>query len=194
MNRRVQIQGYEKNYSRMFLLPMVGLNYKLLPSNFVNSYILDDYKVVVVYDTTEELDSFFNDHIVTIKTYNNYLIHIEPLDDELVLYFQVPDHYKEDYDKFLRGEYSKFSNDYKTLLTIAYGRKSRKTDHLVTEYDVIIPLDFKRKQIASYLSTDNSEVNYQDIKEVWSKPDLDKEKFIAIDQLIQTQNTHTQQL
>jgi hypothetical protein len=180
VNRRLEIEGFRKNLSRVFLLPMCSMNYKIIPSNFVNSYIEDNYRLVVVFDKTEGHDDAFVKYIASIRINNSNLTHIDEYEDEIVLYFNIPAKYRDDYDRFIEGSYSKFSDEYKNVLKNAYGQKTIKDGHEVTEWNVIHPQDFKRKQIAEYLSSEGSIIDYTMIKEVLRKPDLDREKFTPI--------------
>lgn len=187
MNRRIEIEGSKKNLSRAFILPMVGINYKNLPSNFINCYIKVDnenYYCMLVFDKTRDYDEIFYHFMNNIHTNNKHLLKYDDLEEEVIFIFKIPEILKEDFKFFMDGKYSKFSEEYKKVLCNFFGRKSKQEDYTVTEYNAIYPEDFKRKQIASYLSYENSEIDWKLIKEVLHRPDLEREIFKSIDVLL----------
>lgn len=187
MNRRIEIEGNKKNLSRAFILPMVGINYKTLPNNFINSYITTNDEIIIVFDKTYEYNEifyrFFEHCKSNIKNYKNY----EEESDEIALMFDIPQVFKEEFEIFLLGKYSKFSEDYKRIICNFFGSKSIKDLRTVTEYNVIYPEDFKRKQIANWLSVDKSIVDWKSIVEVIDKPDLSREMYKPINILLAQQ-------
>lgn len=186
MNRRRKIEGYRNsNLSKTFVLPMVGINHKDrdFPLNFINSYVTNDYHIIMVFDKTENYDETFYRFLSRMKS-SRHLAGYEDLEDEAVIILSIPDFCKPDYDCFIEGKYSRFSESYKSVISMFFGKKTIKDGHTVTEYNTIYPEDFKRKQIAEYLSTEGSEIDYRDIKEVLHKPDLDKEMYTPLDVLL----------
>lgn len=188
MNRRIEIEGTKKNLNRAFILPMCGINYKILPINFINSYITLDYQVVLVFDKSEgyntEFQMFLNHVQENIRSYVSFEDNI----DEVDIIFQVPEIFRKEFDLFIDGRYSKFSEYYKRIICNFFGRKTIKDDSKVTEYNIIYPEDFKRKQIADSLSIERSEVDWKSIIEVIDKPDLNREIYIPID-ILKAQRT-----
>lgn len=186
MNRRREIENKKKNYCCSFILPMVGVNYKNLPTNFINAYITSDYGINMVFDKTEDYDVIFYHYVDNLKTKNVYLNNHLEEEDEVILKFNIPKLYHEEFELFKIGKYSQFDNNYKKLLVSYFGQKSMKDSHLVYEYNVIYPQDFKRQQIAErlYDSRDLKE-GLKFITEVLDTPDLNKEIFKTIDELLQ---------
>lgn len=187
MNRRIEIEGSKKNLSRIFILPMVGINYKQLPSNFLNSYFKinnENYYSILIFDKTVDYDEIFYHFMNNVKTNNRHLEQCDILEDEVVFIFKIPEIFKNEVTLFMDGAYSKFSEDYKQVICNFFGRKSIQDHHTVTEYNTIYPEDFKRKQIAKNLSSVVSEVDWRVIKEVLHRPDLDKEVYKPIDVLL----------
>lgn len=184
MNRRKSIENSKKNLSRIFVLPMVGINYKQLPSNFINSYILNDYKCALVFNKLEDYDEIYYHFMRRIMDTNTNFLEYMDLEDETVFILTIQNKYKADFDLFVKGAYSEFSEPYKKVISGFFGKQSIPKGHLVTEYNVIYPEDFKRKQIAEHLSYKNSKVDENLIKEVLDKPDLTNELFIHIDVLV----------
>lgn len=162
---------------------MVGINDSCLPSSFINSYITLDYKAVIVFNKLEEdkeIDNFLN-----YINNNDNLKEIITEEDEYVLIFQVKD--EEDitnFNKFLSGKYSEFTEKYKNKIRNYHGRETIKENYTVTPYNVIYPQTFKREQIARRLY-DNKDFKegLKNIVEVLDAPDLTKEVFVPIQEL-----------
>lgn len=190
MNKRQEIEGPVKNLNRVFILPMIGIDYKRrLPTNFINSYLTKEYDIMLVFDKTRDYDEIFHHFLNRTVEFNKNFGEKLEYEDELVLRFKIPEMFKDDVDKFLKGAYSEFSEYYKRILCQYYGKTTIKENHAVTEYNVIYPEDFKRKQIAEYLSYDKSIIDYKLIKEVLDKPDLDRELYKDINVLLERKNS-----
>jgi hypothetical protein len=163
--------------SASFLLPLT-----MLPINtfdkFLNVYCRCDFdkdnsdykyrRIYVVFrskDLTEKLDL----EITRISTFHK---RIEI--DEFFIYVYVPrPEYYDDYDKFIKGKYSKFSERYKKLLTVEYG-KYKKGESVKTKiYKVIYPTKTEIDSLSKLLNVENKDL----IEEVMSKPDLYEETF-----------------
>lgn len=186
MNRRREIEQKKKNYCCGFILPMVGINHKDLPRNFINSYISkDNYEAIMIFDKTIDYDVIFYTFLTRIKNNVNFVEHVEE-EDEVVLRFKVPPLYHTDFELFTIGKYSKFEESYKKRLVDYFGQKSIKEGHLVTEYNAIYPQDFKRLLIAERLY-EKREVSegVKLIDEVLDSPDLERESFKTIQELTQ---------
>jgi hypothetical protein len=188
VNKRIEIEGRDRRLTNTFVLPMVGLNHKTLPNNFINSYILDDYKVVAVYDKNTDYNDIFAHHLNRVLDNNKHLIEYQDLDDEIDIFFKIPEEFKDDFDLYLLGKYSEFSDDFKAVLTSFFGIKTIKEGHTVSVHNTIYPEDFKRKLIAEHLSYKNSVIDYTLIKEVLDRPNLDKERFKQLS-ILTAQNT-----
>ena len=188
MNRRKKIEGKRrKNYCCGFVLPMVNVSYKNLPSNFINAYIIKDYEIVTVFDKTVDYDIIFYTYLTNLKERSTDLLEVIDEEDEVVLRFKIPEVHKENFDQFINGKYSRFSESYKKTLVSYFGQKSIKDGYLVTEYNVIYPQDFKRLQIAERLY-DRLEARQglKLIDEVLDLPNLEIETFKPIQQLTQS--------
>ncbi len=183
MNRRKRIEKNKKNKCNPFILPMVGINYRNLPSNFINSYISKDYHVIMVFDKTDEYDEIFYHFLDRTRNNIRWYRSSEEDIDEISLVFEIPEIYKNNFDLFMLGRYTEFTESYKGVLCNFFGKKTRKElEHLedMTEFDVIYPREFKRKQIAEHLSYNNSVIDWKIINEVLSRPDLEKEIYKSI--------------
>lgn len=179
MSKRIELIGNKATKCHTFILPMFGLKQLLLPSNYINTYIYDSNSVVLVCNEPNEIQSEgFNRFLTTINENENY-INCEIVNNEIVLHFTIPDNFKSDYNKIIKGEYSKTSAEYKKLIVDFYGRTSIKDTYKVTAYNTLYPQEFKRKQIADRLG-----VNSKLITEVLDSPDLNYEIYKPLDELI----------
>ena len=192
MNRRSKIEPKGKNYCCAFILPMCGINHKNLPTNFINAYINKDYQAFMVFDKTVDYDIIFYKFLENTREKNNNLIEVADEDDEIVLKFNISKEYHKDYDTFVEGKYSKFSESYKKTLISYFGQKSRDQDYKANIYNAIHPQDFKRRQIAERIY-DSRDINegIKLIDEVLEAPNLNEEIYKPIQEIIQINNTLT---
>lgn len=164
---------------------MCGINYKNIPSNFVNCYITEDYHCYLVFDKTEDYDEIFYHFMQSTIRNNNKLVSYDDLEDEVVFIFKIPEIFKDEFDIFIRGAYSEFSEAYKKILVSFYGQISIKDSYEASVFNTIYPENFKRKQIAEHLSYKDSQIDWRIVKEVLHKPDLEKEIFISLNTLLE---------
>lgn len=191
MNRRRQLENHsKKNLSRAFVLPMCGINYKILPDNFINCYIDTNlYKVFIVFDKLEDYDEDCLKFIKNVKENNKtYSSYQEDL-DEIVLEFDIPDKYHDDFYLFVEGKYSKFSLDYKSVLMKYFGTRGIAKGHKVNEFDTIYPKTYKKLELAKVLY-DKKDITegVKNIVEVLEAPDIEKETFKTLTELLETIN------
>lgn len=159
-------------------MPVVGVNLKTFGNFFINAHIAkDDEKIIyVICENKEESEELLS--IITRLKINPNFIDTEIIEDEIIIKFKIPQEYYEIYKLFLEGSYSKFSSHYKKILTGIYGSEVIQDRHAVTEYNVLYPQDYKRKQIAARLGVD-----YKLINEVIDSPDLGYEIYKTLTEL-----------
>ena len=159
------------NNSTIWLLPMLnekGFKHNdIINEYFINAYIADidkpenDNKLLIKYFVVEGIPKFFNED-------NKYTIYLDESDDSFVVAVNIPEEHLSNYHKFLAGQYSKFSKEYKQLIlqfweedesTLLYGilHKTGRAEKMFEEMSDI-PLDM--------LSSD---------MEYWYTPKMDKE-------------------
>lgn len=166
---------------------MCGVNYKNVPSNFVNGYITMDYKAYLVFDKTEDYDIVFHHYLQHLKDKNKNILDILDQEDEIVIVFNVPDKYLKNFNLFINGKYSKFDEDYKQVVCNYFGKRSINDSHIVSEYNTLYPQDFKRKYIAERIyekkDIERGLKILNEVYEVLDPPNLDKEIYKPIEQL-----------
>lgn len=178
-------------YSTTFLLPMLNLN---LNEDFlgtlVNVHLVNDIqpKLVIILHN----NPLVQEDIKVCEDNYNYIKH-ETMNDEIVVWFSIPEKQYDNYLCFINGSYSKFTENYKLTLRNIYGLKSivdkGKSDwcdiKLVTVYDTIYPKKSKRQLLSDYLN-----VPLELIQEVFDVPDMNYEKYTPIEELIQESLVH----
>lgn len=198
MNRRKKLEHKKPNFCCTFVLPMCGVNYKNLPSNFVNGYISLDYKAYLIFDKTEDYDVVYHHYQEHLKDRNKNVLDILDYEDEIVIVFNVPEKHKKDFDLFIIGKYSKFDEDYKEQIGNYFGKKSISDTYVVTEYNTIHPQPFKRKLIAERLFEKKDLAIglkiLEEVGEVLDPPDMNKEIYKTITELTDNKKQETEQL
>ena len=185
MSKRREIEGTALNLNAKFILPMVNINRKHLPNNFINSYITDDYQVIIIYDLNDKDPRFIHylDFIKGCEHFNK----VEENEDELCIFFNIDEKNRRDFDMFKHGHYSKFTEEYKETICKFHGRESIEKDYKVTIYNTIYPQEFKKNQIVERLYDKIDKKQglriLEEVGEVLDKPDLDKEIYKTIEQL-----------
>lgn len=162
------------NKSYTFILPMCNINYKSLPNNFKNTYLNNIHDInpqLILEFTYDNIDSFLFDKFVHFIINTNSCYNCK-IDNGTNIYyvFNIPNNFIPDFKHFLNGSYSLFSEKYKQILIDIFGRQSNKESKEPSMIDVLYPADYKITQLANEL-----EVDKKLIKELWDKPDLQKE-------------------
>jgi hypothetical protein len=177
----------EHTYSTDFIMPMIGLVYsdfnvfdgEEVINLLINCYIdINEFKVICVCNNDNDNFKYYSSTIADKYINNKCFIISEEDNDEILLLFDVPDKYKQDFLLFTEGKYSKMSDEYKSKLVRFYGQISNLNNHLTTHFDVLYPTPFKKKQRAEFLGVDVELIN-----EVRSSPDLKYENFIRLENL-----------
>ena len=164
----------KKNKSSEFLLPMLGGNRTLLmyDSLLQNCYAgtnEDKNCIVLVYKYSDSL--LFNKFEKAIIRLRNFK---RAFDTEkyTVFVFTVPEYYKDDYDKFINGKYSKCSMEYKLQILSFHEeeiedrlgqilfKSSALRDKLEYELDAVLP---KNSELYSKLNIQDETFNFKQI-------------------------------
>lgn len=166
----------------VFLMPLIGVTELSLghinPKLLINAHIKSKeedliYVVINKLDLPEESSEY-----VLLQYLNEYFVDYIEEEQEYILIYKIPEHFREDYNKILKGEYSKTSVSYKEIMLRVYGIQNNTKCHLATVHDCLYPTDTKRRQLA-----DHFVVNIDFIEEVCSKPRAHYEIFKTIKQL-----------
>lgn len=194
MSRRKRLKdGKYKNKSRVFLLPMLGID--LIHVNEKIDYLIDVNfvqdelpKIVLIFDNIDYEP--LTEDVYRLKNNVDYLGIIKDDDDkELCMFFDIPSDFKDDFELFTKGKYSQLSTAYKNILIRRYNVNrgigvNRKTNlPNVNLYDAIKPLDKTKEEIATQLG-----VEVEMINEVLDPPNLKHEEFKHIEDLVKLWN------
>lgn len=98
------------NKSLHFLVPMLGITYGQHKYNIINSYIGDRLHREKIHNYHIFLLCKLKD--VRLEVLEGYQEHYN-VDEGVMYVFRVLQKYEEDYLKFILGQYSQFSSDYK---------------------------------------------------------------------------------
>ena len=182
--------------SKVFLLPMLEVSLYHQGGNDGVNHIIDVSfvqmgfpQIVIVFDNIDYIPLKEDTHRLAMCS---HYVDSEYGDDnrEIAMFFDVPKEYKKDFELFVQGKYSQFSDKYKALLVKSYGVKreeglSPKTLlPNVNIYDAIHPTDELKKLMAKQLSTSNHRIDWRDIKEVLDPPNIELEEYKLIEELI----------
>lgn len=143
------------------LIPMLGQPFNFYKECFVNLYVgeyEDEPKLFMVLDKSKD---GFNANYGVLLTSKYYYSSRDYEDSKLLLIFNVPEEFVDDYNLFLEGKYSKFSYAYKKKVTECISSKGGAL------LKIISPTQADRKSLAESL-----EVELDPDAEIISKPDL----------------------
>lgn len=173
--KTIDYKGKAKN----FILPMLGVPISQFSPYMIDCNIINEGfpKIVVIFDNIDDEPL----KMLIYKLQSDYLFldcEYDDDDKEVVMFFDIPKEFKKDFEAFVGGKYSKFSEDYKKRLTLYFGKKTCEEAGLVTMWDTINPTDKKRQEIA-----DKYDISIDSIKELISIPNLEHEIYRTIEEL-----------
>lgn len=179
----VEDSSVRRTRTTLFLMPLIGVSEAKIMEHhnkmFINAHIesIEREEIVLVLnklDFPEESTTF-----ILLQHLNENFIECKEDDEEYLLFYKIPPHFSEDFKKILKGQYSKTSDGYKSVILNIYGVERNIKDHIPYMHDCLYPDDIKRKLYAKYLNVDVSLID-----EVSSKPRLTEyELFRTINQL-----------
>lgn len=138
-----------KNKSFLFLLPLLQLKSN---SGIINAYIGN---------ISEDSGDLVNHNIYLICETSNYYVEgskyfqhkVKLEDDSTILYtLRFPEEFSREYQYFLEGKYSKFSEEAKQILCKNACKNTRNKPTDTNMYGVLYKTEEKRKQLEEVLS------------------------------------------
>lgn len=184
----IEENGLRQNLSTIFILPMLEYSPEFFPKEFIDTYIVDsedDKKIICIFEDSSSED--LKGALWQMQNHDDFhSIDYADNNKEIVVVFNIPKTREVDFNLFLVGRYTKFSNDYKEILLDYHGRKSGAGKSIMM-IDALFPDHLAKKWRADKMSVPGSTpVSINDLPggEVVSIPDLDKEKYINIDELV----------
>lgn len=191
-SRKEIIEEFKKNKelrvkkkALLCVLPMLSLSYN--PSfgewgdSLIDVNICDkEINIILVFDNKHEDDDFAE--LIHKVMMNSDYIDSDYIDEETVIKcnFKVPKEYVEDFYRFTNGEYSQFSNKYKEKLMKLYTKERSSTPDTYLWMDALEPLDEHKKYIKDKYGFGG---HWSEIKEVWSAPKIEHERFYSLKEL-----------
>lgn len=185
-NKYIKSNNLNKNYTSLFLLPLLEYSSQFFPKEFIDSYIISKNKqIVCIFENSSSED--LKGTIWQMQNHDNFnSINYEDNNQEIIVIFDIPKEREVDFNLFLIGRYTKFSNDYKEILLDYHGRKTGAGKSIMM-IDALFPDHLAKKYRVDKMSIPGeSPISINDLPngEVISLPDLDKEEYIKIDNLV----------
>lgn len=183
LRREINNKIEYKNKSKNFLLPMLEVKLSdkyLLDVGFIQGGFP---QIVIIFENVDhetlKMDIY--------KLQNMYLYVDACYDDddkEVCLFFDVPKEYLDDFDLFVQGKYSKFSEKFKQLLIRKFGNKRATGINpknglpTISMQSALYPVDSERRALANSLG-----VKLEYITEVLDPPNFKYEEYKSIEEL-----------
>lgn len=169
-----------KRRSKLFMLPILDVH---IPHD--SKYLIDVNiqtggfpQIITIFDNIDDEEL----KMLIYKLQSGYqFIDCNYGDDdkEIVLFFDIQKEFQLDFELFTQGGYSRFSEKYKNRLLDYYDRGTCSTYAQFSMFDALYPTEKKRKERAEDLGYNK----WEDIKELFSVPDLETEEYKTIDEL-----------
>lgn len=181
-----------QNKAYIYILPMLfNTRYDVLIEELVNVYIRDinisdlDNNIFLVYRNNENNINLLNLYN-KLKNHKNFILDYDYGNKYKVFVFDVPENYKTDYNLFLKGKYSSFSDKYKkhisnfhflrhqdSVMDVLYKRENRYIElekrldvsHIPRNLDTSSIIDPRYEYLGNLTEEDIKE--YENIKNLW---------------------------
>jgi len=167
----------------ILLLPSIGMSRRaLLKYGFINAYLADidseiEYRDCIYLlfrpDSIEKFEAFY----MRERESKNFVTQYDYEGGYIVLVYSILDKYKSDYNLFLEGKYSKFSEEYKE--TFPKFVKVINSETGITESQISLQFHILNKSVAlKNMWEEELKVKFKDLgedMEVWGKYDIHKE-------------------
>ena len=169
--------------SSLFLVPLLNIGRTTLSNlQFINSFLYngeseDNYETDIIYllfkpNKPEEFNSFVDDER------DRSMCILEELDypDGLImLCYELPKQFKEDYTTIWEGRYSETSSEYKKSIPkiVSYFNNGTKVNEISLQHMIFSKDENLRKAWENFLHMEFEDKN----QELWEKPTIVKETF-----------------
>lgn len=167
--------------SKLFLLPLTKIKRNIHIKPF-GTYVRDknkgfnedDLRLIVPFELDDSSEYFYYEKELLDSPYFDTDNYYET--DKFRVYIYNLSQYRSDYNKFIKGAYTKFTNKSKELINTYWGRiqSGKFIPHSKIE-QYLDPTIMTYEQISDELSVSVQEL--QEIKEILNPPDLEKETF-----------------
>jgi hypothetical protein len=169
------------------ILPMLGFPKSHYDNWLIDCYIkVEDKKIVIVLgnETNDDL-SMLVYKLQALSEWESEDLYDD--NNEIVITCKVPSQYLEDFNKFLSGDYSKFSEKYKELLFRKGFYTKLTADNSLDKYgfpvksvyEMVYPPEGKLKILEKAIGVKLHK------REIMSSPDLILEEYKSVSELIQ---------
>lgn len=177
---------FKYNCSALFILkPVVGINYGTLKENygFINSYLRDkareDLTGNLLFVLFRPQDFEYFEMFISEQSLDNdnYLEDYDYSNGYVVMVYRIPEKFKEDFEKFKEGKYSKLSS----LIKNCY-EKEIKTFLIPEEsfqWSVFNKSSKLRKTLEEFL-----DCQFTKDMELWQLPDIENKEVLDIEKFL----------
>jgi hypothetical protein len=182
---------FRYNCSTLFFVkPVVGVDWGILKEEFglINSYLKDkareDLEGNLLFALFKPIDfDYFELFLEQQSNLEHFLEDYDYKNGYVVIAYKIPEEYKEDFELFKHGKYSKFSD----LLKNCYQKEVVAFLKPIPtfQWDVFNKSKKLRKELEEFLET-----TFEKGMELWSKPDEQKE-LLNIQQFIKPERDET---
>lgn len=177
---------FKYNCSTLFILkPVVGESYGSLRENygFINSYLKDKARedlsgdLLFVLFKPEDFEYFGMFVSEQIAENHNFIEDYDYTDGYVVIVYKIPQVMKEDFEKFKKGEYSKFSH----IIKNCYKKeiKSFIDPNKSFQWKVFDKSKELKKELEDFL-----DVQFTKDMELWQIPDVEGKEILDIEKFL----------
>lgn len=175
----IEDNDLKMNVTTIFIVPMLEFNNSFLTDEFISAYI--DYSnnnIVMSFENSDRQE--FMDIVHILQKHNDWVVtDYEDDNNEIVIVFNIPVKYKNDFNAIMNGLFSKISKEYREILLDYHGRKTG-AGKCIYMIDALMPCHATKKYRADKLG-----VSIEDLPggEVMSIPDKKNEEWIKTSDL-----------
>jgi|TARA_R100000479_G_scaffold170127_1_gene112515 hypothetical protein len=162
--------------SKVFLYPLLNIpkGVRFVPSQtyltWEDQFDLSRYKLIALYKINPDCKDFEPFHKETLKA-NPLYEYYEKIDKESHIYVFSIANYKNDINKFIKGQYSKMTKKTKKIITKFFGKSGTISEYIESYL-------YPEKYFEIYSDILNVPVeDLENVGELCDKPDLERETF-----------------
>lgn len=178
----IEDNDIKMNYTTIFLLPMLEYSKDFFKiKEFISSYIIDELKpkLVLIFEDNNDNEEDLKEILYCLQNHEEFVSIDKDDCGDVIVTFNIPERYNDDFIMFKKGKYSKFSNNYKDVLLDNYGRVTGNGKCIMMS-DALFPNHLAKKYRA-----DQFGVSINDLPngEVMSIPNMDLELYWKVTEL-----------
>jgi hypothetical protein len=181
---------YDGKYTKttQFMLPAIGVNVKnrLIFNFFINAYLDDkghrhqyERPVFVLFGVKDFENRDWQKVYSTLVKAPNYLMDYDVGEQDgnklVMLVFQVPLEFENDYYHFKRGRYSRFSDTYKDKFPKMLQGDGGQEESIL--WQIINKAPALKRKLEEIFGLETGQLDWPDTKEIWDMPQKTREYY-----------------